>query len=152
MNVCVSPVVTLTVNKGVKLGPGKRSAEDAASLFRHSKLVQADAISNILKARQEAMAVFATKENVMYTLCFSSTSSLLLSASEREGGGGGGGGGGRRERQVEMNLGRKKRQRCFRAQELCESRGGRPGLPVPNIPYGLCRRKATLNLNSDVSF
>ena len=31
-------------------------------------------------------------------------------------------------------------------QELCESRGGRPGLPAPNSPYGLCRRKATLNL------
>ena len=28
------------------------------------------------------------------------------------------------------------------AQELCESRDGRPGLPVPNCPYG---RKATLN-------
>ena len=26
----------------------------------------------------------------------------------------------------------------FRARELCESRGGRPGLPVPNSPYGLC--------------
>ena len=35
-----------------------------------------------------------------------------------------------------------------RAQELCQSRGGRPGLPVPNSPYGLCGRKATLNLNS----
>ena len=37
----------------------------------------------------------------------------------------------------------------FRAQELCESRGGRPGLPVPNIlnNYGLCGRKATLNSN-----
>ena len=32
-----------------------------------------------------------------------------------------------------------------RSQELCESRGGRPGLPVPNGPYGLCGRKATLN-------
>ena len=21
---------------------------------------------------------------------------------------------------------------------MCERRGGRPGLPVPNIPYGLC--------------
>ena len=31
-----------------------------------------------------------------------------------------------------------------RAQELCESRGGRPWLPVPNSPYGLCGRKATL--------
>ena len=36
----------------------------------------------------------------------------------------------------------------FRAQQLCESRGGRPGLPVPNSPYDLCGRKATLNLNS----
>ena len=34
-----------------------------------------------------------------------------------------------------------------RAQELCESRGGHPGLPVPNSPYGLCGRKAALNLN-----
>ena len=32
----------------------------------------------------------------------------------------------------------------FRAQELCESRGGRPGLPVPNSPYGLCGREAAL--------
>ena len=32
-----------------------------------------------------------------------------------------------------------------RARELCESRGGRPGLSVPNSnsPYGLCGRKAT---------
>ena len=35
-----------------------------------------------------------------------------------------------------------------RAQELCESRGGRPGFPVLNSPYGLCGRKATLNLNT----
>ena len=34
-----------------------------------------------------------------------------------------------------------------RAQELCESRGGHPGLPVHNSPYSLCRRKVTLNLN-----
>ena len=33
----------------------------------------------------------------------------------------------------------------YRALELCESRGGRPGLPVPNKPYGLCGRKATQN-------
>ena len=39
----------------------------------------------------------------------------------------------------------------FRAQELCESRGGRPGLPVPDSPYGLCGRKATLNLNCSIS-
>ena len=32
-----------------------------------------------------------------------------------------------------------------KAHGLCESRGGRPGLPVPNSPYGLCGRKATLN-------
>ena len=38
----------------------------------------------------------------------------------------------------------------FRAQELCESRGGRPGFPVPDSPYGLCGRKATLNLNSEL--
>ena len=30
------------------------------------------------------------------------------------------------------------------AQELCESRDGRPGLPVPNKSYGLCGRKAAL--------
>ena len=30
------------------------------------------------------------------------------------------------------------------AQELCESRGGRRGLPVPNKPPGFCGRKATL--------
>ena len=35
----------------------------------------------------------------------------------------------------------------FRAQELCESRGGRRGLRVPYSPYGLCEHKATLNLN-----
>ena len=43
---------------------------------------------------------------------------------------------------------RSMRQNCKayseRGQELCESRGGRPGLPAPNSPYGLCGRKATL--------
>ena len=39
-----------------------------------------------------------------------------------------------------------------RAQELCESRGGRPGLPVPNSPYGLCGRKVTLNSNTQKSW
>ena len=39
------------------------------------------------------------------------------------------------------------KRKCYFA-ELCESRGGRPGLPVPNSPYGLYGRKATLNLNS----
>ena len=39
--------------------------------------------------------------------------------------------------------------RLVRGQELCESRGGRPGLPVLNGPYGLCglrplRPKATI--------
>ena len=38
--------------------------------------------------------------------------------------------------------------RCYtRAQELCESRGGSPGLTVPNSPYDQCGRKSTLNLN-----
>ena len=35
----------------------------------------------------------------------------------------------------------------IRANELCENRRGRPGLSVPNSPYGLCGRKATLNSN-----
>ena len=32
-----------------------------------------------------------------------------------------------------------------RAQELCESRGGRPGLHVPYKRDGFCGRKSTLN-------
>ena len=32
----------------------------------------------------------------------------------------------------------------LRDQELCESRGGRPGLRGPYSPYGLCGRRATL--------
>ena len=36
----------------------------------------------------------------------------------------------------------------FRAQELCESRGGRLGLPVPKSRCGLCGRKATLNFKA----
>ena len=36
---------------------------------------------------------------------------------------------------------------AFRAQELSESRGGRPGPLTANSPYGLCGRKATLNSN-----
>ena len=32
--------------------------------------------------------------------------------------------------------------------ELCEGQGGRPGLPVPNKPYGFCGRKATLNFDT----
>ena len=35
--------------------------------------------------------------------------------------------------------------RSVRAGQLCEGRGERPGLPVPNSPYGLCGRKAALN-------
>ena len=35
----------------------------------------------------------------------------------------------------------------FNALDLRESRGGHPGLPVPNSPYDLCGRKATLSLN-----
>ena len=35
-----------------------------------------------------------------------------------------------------------------RAQELRESRGGRPGSPAHNSLYGLCGRKATLNSNA----
>ena len=35
-----------------------------------------------------------------------------------------------------------------RPQELCELKGNRLGLPVPNSSYDLCGRKATLNSNS----
>ena len=35
-------------------------------------------------------------------------------------------------------------EETFTAQQLCENRGGRPGLPVPNSPYDLCGSKATL--------
>ena len=44
-----------------------------------------------------------------------------------------------------------RRKPCDKAQELCESRGGRSGLPVPNSPYGLCGRKAALNLDDSFS-
>ena len=33
-----------------------------------------------------------------------------------------------------------------RGQELCERRDDRPGLAVPNSPFGPCGRKATLKL------
>ena len=39
----------------------------------------------------------------------------------------------------------------IRAQELCEGGGGRPGLHATNCPYGLCGRKATLNMNTAFS-
>ena len=39
----------------------------------------------------------------------------------------------------------------LRTEVLCESRGGRHGIPVPSSPYGLCGRKATLNLNCSSS-
>ena len=34
---------------------------------------------------------------------------------------------------------------CFIVQELCESRGGRPGLSCPNEPSGFRERKDLLN-------
>ena len=34
----------------------------------------------------------------------------------------------------------------LRAQDLCGSRGGRPGLPVPSSSYGVCGPKPTLQL------
>ena len=43
-----------------------------------------------------------------------------------------------------------KSKRNATAQELCESRCGRRGIPVPNSPYDLCGRKATLNSKSEV--
>ena len=53
------------------------------------------------------------------------------------------------------HIGRRKQLLCLHdvmptvSSELrscVKSRGGRPGLPVPNSPYGLCGQKATLNL------
>ena len=41
-----------------------------------------------------------------------------------------------------------KRRYTIRAQELCGSRGGHPGLPAPNSPCGFCGREAMLSLNS----
>ena len=52
----------------------------------------------------------------------------------------------------ETSISQGKGTRVFlRAQNLSESRGGRPGLPVPNKPYGLCGRKATVNSNHHLS-
>ena len=41
---------------------------------------------------------------------------------------------------------KEKEESCakLRAQELCEGRGERHGLSVPNSPHGFCGRKATL--------
>ena len=36
-----------------------------------------------------------------------------------------------------------KEEEEVRAQELCKSRGRRPGLPVPNSLHGISGRKAT---------
>ena len=48
-------------------------------------------------------------------------------------------------RTVSVDVEQTLNETIHRAQELYESRGGRPGLPVPNSPYGLCGRRATLN-------
>ena len=47
---------------------------------------------------------------------------------------------------VKQHLRMKKKCRSNRAQQLCESRGGRPWLPFPDSPDGVCGRKVTLNL------
>ena len=44
---------------------------------------------------------------------------------------------------VKQHLKKKKKKTQIRTQEMCESRGGRPGLPIPNQD-GLCGHKATL--------
>ena len=41
---------------------------------------------------------------------------------------------------VKHNLKQKKTVKAQTSGAVCDSRGGRPGLPVPNSPYG---RKAT---------
>ena len=43
---------------------------------------------------------------------------------------------------VSVDVNHHERRSILRAQELCESRGGRPRLPVPNKPYGFCGRKS----------
>ena len=45
---------------------------------------------------------------------------------------------------VSFSLMRTAQSYVVTAKEVCESRGERPGLPVPNGPDGLCRRKSTL--------
>ena len=40
-----------------------------------------------------------------------------------------------------------KKKWSLRAQELCEIRGGSPGLFVPKKPDGFCGRKASLKTN-----
>ena len=45
---------------------------------------------------------------------------------------------------MDTSLHGSERALTFRAQELCERRGGRPELPVRTIPYDLGGRKATL--------
>ena len=73
----------------------------------------------------------------------------------KEGGGAGGGGKGPgvgvgEWAGVEGGEGREGRRGGIRAQRLCESRGGRSRLPVPNSPFCLCGRKATLKKKHSV--
>ena len=49
------------------------------------------------------------------------------------------------EEEEEEEEEKKKKKGRFRAQQLCQSRGGRPGLPVLDRPYNLCGCKATVN-------
>ena len=46
-----------------------------------------------------------------------------------------------------LNFKGEPKRRSVGAQKLCERRGVRPWLPVPNSPYGLFGHKETLNLN-----
>ena len=45
---------------------------------------------------------------------------------------------------VDVKHHERRRHGRLRAQKPCESRGGRPGLPVPNKAAGFCGRKVTL--------
>ena len=54
-------------------------------------------------------------------------------------------------RSVSVDVKQQRNSFALRAQELREIRRGRPGLPVPNSPYGLCGCKATLNSSNRVS-
>ena len=43
---------------------------------------------------------------------------------------------------VSVDVKHHERRTLSEGQELCQSRSGHPGLPVPDTPYGLCGRNA----------
>ena len=45
---------------------------------------------------------------------------------------------------VSVDVKQNRNESKSQSQELCESRGGHPGFPVPNSPYGFCGHKVTV--------